>query len=249
MDLASVNEKSYVYPEQIEVAMYDGNGAFFPAAYLKMVTRVVEKHLEAIELDVPRLMKQYGVSWVLLSLSLEVRRPFLPTEHLTARTWAAGQHGPIYRREIAIYDEKEQPVAVATTFSTVFDLSTRHICTDRQTLSNICLPLGEKLLEASSRFTATPLFTEVERRTARPSWQDGLGHVNNGRYGEIVYDALSEDERRALSGLKRLDIWFLAEMRPGQAFSVHKAVEDGCVTVKGELLPEGKPSFVMQLTF
>lgn len=249
MDYTALDEKQYVYPEQIDVAMYDGAGAFFPSSYQKLMTRAAEKHLEAIELDVPRLMKKYGVSWVLLSLSLELKRPLLPTEQLFVRTWATGQHGPVYRREIALYDEKRETVAVGTTFSVVFDLATRHICTDRAVLADLNLPEGEKLLQADSRFTAKPDFVEVEQRTARPSWQDGLGHVNNGRYGEIVYDALTGSEQQALHGLKRLDVWFLAEMRPGQRFSVQKASSEGGVTVKGVLLPENRDSFVMQLTF
>lgn len=249
MDYQTINERDYSYPQQIEVAMYDGNGAFYPAAYQKLMTRAAEKHLENIELDVPRMMRRYGVSWVLLSLSLELRRPLSVTEQLTVRTWATEQHPPIYRREVALYDEKDEMVGAGTTFSTVLDLRTRHICTDRGVLDTIRLPEGEKLLEASSRYTEKPAFTEVERRTARPSWQDGLGHVNNGRYGEIVYDALTVEERRALKQLKRLDIWFLAEMRPGQTFSVQRAEGTDSVTVKGVLLPEDKPSFVMRLGY
>lgn len=248
MDYQNLDEKSFVYPQQIEVAMYDGAGAFFPAAYQKLVTRTSEKHLENIELDVPRLMRRYGVSWVLLSLSLELRRPLRPTEQLVGRTWASGVHLPVFRREVALYDADDVPVAVGTTFSTMLDLSTRHICTDRGILESISVPQGEQLLQASSRFTAHPAFSEVEVRTARPSWQDGLGHVNNGRYGEIVYDALTPEERARLRALKRLDIWFMAEMRPGQSVSVQKATEQNTVTVQG-VLEDGKPSFVMQLQF
>lgn len=237
-----------VYPEQIEVSMYDGEGAFFPAAYQKLVTRVMEKHLETIGMDVPLLMRTYGVSWVLLSLSLELKRPLRPNEQLCARTWHTSHVLPIYRREIALYGDTGEAAAVGTTFSTVFDLKTRRICTDRSVLKHFEMPDGEVLLEAGSRFSSAADFVEVEQRTVRPSWQDGLGHVNNARYGEVVYDALDDSQRLALRQLKRLDVWFMAEMTPGMRFSVQKACIENGVIVKG-VLEKGKTSFAMRLAF
>lgn len=244
-----LQEQELVYSVPVDVAMYDGHGAFFPSAYQQMVTGVIQKHLEAIEMDVPRLMKKYGVSWVLLSLSLELKRPFRRTEQLTARTWHTSGHLPIYRREIAFYDDQQEIVAVGTTFSTILDLKTRRICSDRELMEQFQMPEGETLLKASSRFSSKAEFTEVEHRIARSSWQDGLGHVNNARYGELVYDALTPSEQLALRELKRLDVWFLAELKPGDEVSVQRAEKEGSIVIKGEILPEGKPSFAMKLTF
>ncbi len=253
MDLQNFDESTLRYPVPIDVAMYDASGAFFPSAYLKIITAVVQEHLAVIEMDVPRLVQKYNVSWVLLSLSVELRRPLTPGDELFVRTWDSGQRVPLYRRDLAVYsaaDPEGEPVAVAATFSTVMDLVTRHICSDRAILDSFQIPAGPKLLKASSRFASKAQFRPVENRTARPSWQDGLGHVNNVRYGEIVYDALSTAERAALKDLKRMDIWFLAELRPGQSFAVEKALEDdGALLVRGTLLLEQKPSFVMKLTF
>ncbi len=250
MENTEINEREYIYSVPIDFDMYDGSGTFFPSAYQKMTSRVVEAHLPRVELDMPRLIERYGVTWVLLSLSVELRRQLVPGEQLTAQTWHTAGRGTTFRRDIILRDAAGETVAVAATFSTVLDLATRRVCMDRSILSQIVLPDGEALLEASAKFRDKAEYTEVERRIARPSWQDGNGHVHNVRYGEFVYDALSEAERAALKGLKRMDVWFLTELRPGQEFSVHKAVdEDGSILVKGVLTQQEKPSFAMKLQF
>ncbi len=245
-----INETEFSYSVPVDFDMYDGNGAFFPSAYQKMTSRVVEAHLPRVELDMPSLIEKHGVTWVLLALSVELRRPLNVGDKLTAQTWHAGSRGTTYRRDLVLRDETGEDVAVAATFSAVLDLSARRVCMDRSILSQIDLPAGETLLEASAKFRDKSEYTEVERRVARPSWQDGNGHVHNVRYGEFVYDALSEAERLALKELKRLDVWFLSELLPGQEFSVQKcAAGDGSILVKGVLTAEDKPSFAMKLSF
>ena len=248
--MAYICETDFSYPVSVDFDMYDGSGAFFPSAYQKMTSRVVEAHLPRVEMDMPRLMEKYNVTWVLLALSVELRRPLTPNDVLTAQTWHAGSRGTTYRRDIVLRDASGETVAVAATFSAVLDLATRRLCMDRSVLAQIDLPAGETLLEANAKFRDKSVYTEVERRIARPSWQDGNGHVHNVRYGEFVYDALSEAQRLALRELKRLDVWFLSELMPGQAFSVQKTeAEDGSVIVKGVLPQEEKASFAMKLSF
>ena len=91
--------------------------------------------------------------------------------------------------------------------------------------------------------------TEVERRAVRPSWIDGLGHVNNERYGEFVYDALNAEERSRLSALKRLDIWFKTELTEGESFAMERAETGEAVILRGIIQPAGRESFLMKLTF
>ena len=245
-----INEAEFTYRVPVDFDMYDGSGAFFPSAYQKMIGRVVEAHLPRVELDMPHLIEKYGVTWVLLAISVEIHRPLSATDALSARTWHSGGRGTTFRRDIGLCDAAGETVATAATFSTILDLATRRVCMDRSILSQIDLPAGESLLEASPKCRDKAEYIEVEKRIARPSWQDGNGHIHNVRYGEFVYDALTEAERIALKELKRLDVWFLSELLPGQEFSVQKAVaEDGCLLVRGVQTQEDKVSFVMKLHF
>lgn len=247
--MEKLNERQYTYPVTIDATMYNERGAIYPAAWQHLITCMMEQHLENIKMDVPHLIRRFNVAWALLEMSVEFRRSVRPTDRLDCLTWHSQSPLPLYRREFLIRDHQEETVAVGTTFSTLLDLNHRRICTDRSILSQFVLPDGEILLDADSRFSCDAVFSEAERRRVRPSWIDGLGHVNNARYGEFVYDILSDDERERIGALKRLDIWFFAELKSGDAFSMQRAVQHNAVLARGVLMPEEKPSFVMKLTF
>ncbi len=241
----SERERRYVLPT--DVSMYNMRGAFYPAAIQRMAVGMIENHLEKLGMDAPRLVREYGVSWVLLSFSAELRRPLRPAEAYTARTWHTRAKPPIFRRDFVICDAAEQVTAVGATFSTLLDVKKRRICTDRALLGRFCLPDGEELLDADHRFSADAAFREVERRHVRPSWLDGVGHVNNLRYAELAYDALDEGERLRVDALRRMDVWFRTELTEGTEFSMEKAAEGEALLLRGVIQPSGQPAFVVRL--
>ncbi len=242
-------EQDYAYPVYVDVSMCSAAGALYPAAYQRIAVETIGRHLEAIEIDTPRISAQYGVAWVLLSMSVALMRPIRIKDRLTLRTWHTRYAPPTYRREIAFYDEENTLVAVGATFSSLLDVRTHRLCMDRSILSRFDLPGGEELLHAEKRFSERADFAEVERRTVRPSWIDGLGHVNNERYGEFAYDALTAEERGSIGALKRLDVWFKTELTEGAEFAMERAETKDAVILRGVIQPEGRESFLMKLTF
>lgn len=243
------DELYYAYPIPLDVSMCSPAGALYPSAYQRFITDMVQEHLVNIGMGIPSLVSQYGISWVLLAMSIQIQRPFRITDSLHVRTWNTSRHLPVYRREFAVYDEEEHPVAVGTTFSSLLDLKARHICMRPEIHNMFHLPDGKEALEAVSRFQEEPCFIEVETRKVRPSWLDGLGHVNNSRYGDFVFDALSPEEQAAMGRLSRLDVWFQAELKQGMSFVMEKAAKENSIYVRGVILPDKKVSFVMKLTF
>ena len=242
-----MSEKDMRYKIPVNLTMYNARGAFYPAAIQRMAVDMIETHLEKLGMDAPRLMQDYGLSWVLLSFSAELRQPFSPSETYTAKTWHTHARPPVFRRDFAIFDAAERITAVGATFSTLLNVKTRRLCLDRALLNRFCLPDGEALLEADHRFSAAVAFAETERRHVRPSWLDGVGHVNNLRYAEFAYDALDEAERRRADRLRRMDVWFQTELTEGTEFSMEKAAEGEALLLRGVIRPSGKPAFIVRL--
>ena len=105
-------------------------------------------------------------------------------------------------------------------------------------------------MEASDRLRMkTPLLEPVELLTARPSWEDAVGHVNNFRYGEMVYDALSPEQRDNMENLKRLELYFVSETKPGDALTLHRVDEGEDTTVTVTLPEQIRPAFAAKLRF
>ncbi len=244
-----MDEKLIGHPIHIDISMYNSDGNFTPSAYQRMIMSMIEEHLDILEIGEKHLMEHHGISWVLLSTSIELKRMLLPTDRLTGRTWHAGGRVPSFRRDFIFEDENGEVVAVGATISTLFENETRKLCLNKEKLSVVNLECREPVLEVLERKMKTDSeFISVEKRKVRPSMTDGVGHVNNTKYGDLVYDAMSREERGKLSKLKRLDVWFNYELREGEAVEISKAEDGESLYFTGKK-DDGKSSFDMKLSF
>ena len=172
-------EQTYIF--RTDTGTQNENRALTLSALQRIIVVISEEHLENIGLDVPHLMREYGVSWILLSISVEIKSPIRDGERLSVRTWHTEKKGIYYRREVEILHPDGSVAAVAATFSSIFDMKTRKLCNDPEVLEKVNqLGNGEKLLEAESRIKIKPDdFPVVMTQKVMPSWIDSLGHVNN----------------------------------------------------------------------
>ena len=244
-----MKERQIAHPIHIDISMYNSDGNFTLSAYQRMIMSMIEEHLDILQIGEKYLMATYGISWVLLSTSIELKRKLLPTDKLVGRTWHAGGRVPSFRRDFVFEDENGEVVAVGATVSTLFEQETRRLCLDKEKLSVVNLESGEPVLDVLERRMRTDAeFSLVENRMVRPSMTDGVGHVNNTKYGDLVYDAMSAEEREKLSGLKRMDVWFNYELREGESVAISKAESCDILYFTGKKA-DGKPSFDMKLSF
>ncbi len=243
------NELQFAYPLYVDVSMCSSDGTITPTGYQRMVVETIGRHLENIGIDSARLVPQLGVAWVLLSMSIELKRPIRAGERLTMKTWHTDSKPPAYRRDYVIFGEDGERAATGATFSSLIDVNTHRLSMDKTILSRFDLVEGETLLSADKRFAERHEYTGVEERLVRPSFIDGLGHVNNARYGEFVYDALTKEERAGIGSLKRMDVFFKAELTEGERFRMERAEKDGAVILRGVHAADGRDAFIMKLTF
>lgn len=244
-----MDEKQIKHPIHIDISMYNSDGNFIPSAYQRMIMAMIEEHLDSLNIGEKHLMEHHGISWVLLSTSIELKRRLLPTDRLTGRTWHAGGRVPSFRRDFVFEDESGAIAAVGATVSTLFETETRRLCLNKEKLSVVNLDCGEPMLESLERkMRFDSEFSHLELRNIRPSMTDGVGHVNNTKYGDLVYDAMSVAEREKLSKLQRLDVWFNYELRAGDSVELLKADSNGTLFFTGKKA-DGKSSFDMKLTF
>ena len=246
-----MEEKQFSYPLELGIAMFNGDGALKPDAYQALYMQAVEPHLANIEMDEARIMRDYGVAWVLISMAVEVRRPVRPNDRLTAQTWNSTEKSRLlFRREMIVRDDAGETVFTAATFSALLDLQARCVCTDRELIAKFDLPAGEKLMEASDRLRIkTPEEAPEETLRVRPSWIDGVGHVNNFRYGEMAYDALTDAQRAAIGDLTRMELYFVSETHLGDEILLHRIDAEGSTVVTASLPGEKRPVFTAKLCF
>lgn len=242
-------EKTYTF--RVDTGAQNENGVLTLSALQRIIVTVSEEHLENIGLDVPRLMREYGVSWILLSMTVDIIDPIHAGERLLVKTWHTHKKGAYYRRDIEISHEDGTIAAVATTFSSIFDMNSRRLCNNDAVLEAVeKLGNGKELLEASPRIRLnTDELPVVLTEKVMPSWIDALGHTNNFRYGDLITDSLSENARKNLGNLSRFELGFTGELRLGESVELRVSEEDSLILAAGIRSLDQKPAFVAKLYF
>jgi len=237
-----MREKDHVYEIIPDISDYNENNCLKPYAYQKMFSKLVERHLSRINLNMDVTMK-YNLAWVLISLSLELVKPTEGLRKLYAQTWYSQRKGPFFRREFVFSDENSELVFHGSTFSVLMDIANRSVYRKKETPFELNCTSDEFTIEASPAFKTDMDFEKVDERKVYSSFIDCLGHVNNARYGEFAYDALDEEEKNNLQKIKRYDMFFLSELRKNDTFSVLKAKDDQNIIIRGINNDTGNISF------
>lgn len=243
-------EKTYYF--RVDTQSRNEFQALCLSALQRIIVTVSEEHLENLGMDVSTLIENYGVSWILLSMSAEIKNPIRSGERLEIRTWHTNKKGIYFRRDIEIRHEDGSLAAVAATFSSIFDMEKRRIC-GSEAVNAMVEELGEgkELLSAESRIRIKPEeLPVILEEKIMPSWIDSLGHVNNLRYADFITDALPEEKRKMLGKLRRYELGFTGELRFGESVEIRlDEKENGEILAAGVRSLDGKPSFLARLVF
>lgn len=226
------NEKNYIYEIVPDASELNENGLLKPYAYQNLFGIIAEKHLNKINLNLDTTMK-YGLAWALISISLEISNPIKGCNKLFAQTWHSHRKGPFFRRELVFKDENENLLFQGSTFSVLLDLETRSVYRKKDTPFYIGAADQEFTIDASPSFKTNIDFTDYDQRKVYNSYIDCLGHVNNTRYGEFAYDALTYNEKENLHKLKRYEVFFLSELRDNDIFTVQKGTINNQIIIRG----------------
>ncbi len=236
------------YPYSVDMSHFDAHGVLTPESYQKMVVATTEKDLKRLHISIPEMLEKYGVSWVLLSLSVKIIKPITELEVIIS-TWHTWKRGVIFRREVQICSLSGEVLAVGATFSSLIDLNKRRICLDRKVYDAIDYPEGEALFEANSKCAPTGEFDFCEEVCVRPSWIDVLGHVNNFRYAELTFDNLPKKFTENSKSLSAMETYFTGELRLGESVKIYKKEEGSVCEIKGEHSESGRLAFLCKLTY
>ena len=243
------DEKQMEYRALVDSSMLNSRRDIQISGLLRIIETTLEEHLLDIGMDNPRLVREENVSWAFLSLTAEVFGPIEPGEVLTGRTWFSGRRGPLFRRELEYRHMGGERAAAMSCFSGLIDLRARKIIRDRAYLEKYTLPAGEALIEAESRMSPRlEEYREADRRKVYPSWLDGLGHVNNARYGDMIFDTLSAAGIRE-GLLRRLELYFVGELHDGEEVSLMLRSVPDCHSVLGLHGETGEPAFCSRVFF
>ena len=245
-----MNEKDFSSSMLVDTSMLNEKRDISIPGLLRFMENALEEHLLDIGMDIPTILPKYGVFWVFLAVTAETRSPILAGERLTAKTWTSGRVGLLFRRELSICHADGTPAVEAECYSALVDSATRKIVKDPAVFAHFDIPPGERLVISDSRMHPKLAdFREADRRYVYPSWLDGLGHVNNSRYGDMITDVLAADEGSQDKRLKRVEFYFVGELHRGETVTLLRSDPEAGKTEFAGLHPDGSNAFFARTYF
>lgn len=216
------------------------------STYPLLLSLLATKHLKSTDQKVGEAI-QDKYAWVLTAMKIDLKAP-IDLKELLGVTWYGGSRGPFYRREYQLFKD-DKVYLEAASYSVLLDLETRKVFRGKN-LPFEELPLNEtKLVALKTSFRETIPFYEVYQGKVTNSDLDLFNHVNNLKYSEICYDALTLEEVKALKRLTSIDLYFQKEMKLADLYSVNKAVKNNKIYLNIINLTTNTNSFTMVLEF
>lgn len=182
--------------------------------------------------DIP----QTGLAWLILNWKLQVFSSPKWGTNLTVNTWSRCKNTLFCYRDLEIYDDKNNIVAIATSKWLLFDVNKQTICKIPNeikeafpdvTKSVFTDKFNEKLKEPEdSKFV---LEYKIQRRDI-----DTNHHVNNLNYLDYAYEALPEDVFMNID-FSNLEIMYKHEAKLGDTLMIyysHTLDDEYIITIK-----------------
>jgi medium-chain acyl-[acyl-carrier-protein] hydrolase len=199
----------------------DLNGQMRPGALLNVCIQAAIDSADQLGFGFKNLAPQ-GLFWVLSRFSIEIERPVQWQEKIIIETWPKGMDRLFYLRDFLLKDQKNKPVANATSaWLAVQASSKRPALIQTEDESTIFALKDQHALPYSPIVIDTFIGWESDRRSPRYFDFDLNGHVTATRYLDWMMDTFPIDFFKE-NFLQSIHINFLKETLPGQELIIFK---------------------------
>src|SRR5690554_2446518 len=226
MILKMKNEKEKVYIIEPLFEHFNENHQLKPYGYQHLINSLANEHLKDTNQGVGTLLLG-KYAWVLVSMSFEVLKEIKDVGKYFGKTWFSGRRGPYYRREFIFTDSDNNIHLKGASHSILMDLTDRSVYRQKQLPFKSFPENKEYLIKSEPRLKETySLKNDKPSRKVLNSHLDPIGHVNNLRYTEFVYDEFSHTLINEINNIKRYDLYFQNELKINDEFVVVENAEN-----------------------
>ncbi|MDL2292611.1 hypothetical protein LJC17_03375 [Acholeplasma sp. OttesenSCG-928-E16] len=238
-------EKEITYKVNPPLPDFDYNGNLKSYGYQNLVATLIDIHLSKTNISLGEALPG-NLAWVLVSMHIEVIKPLKLHDSFVAKTWHVQRRGPFFRRDFEFINENGEILFHGTTFSVLLDLTKRAIYLKKELPFELIEGNEEYTIEATPNFNNRLDYEMIEKRVVRNSFIDPVKHMNNGKYGEVAYDALFEEEINNIQKVRRMDLYFHSEMSLHDEFEVQRSKADKILVIQLFNKTKDKKSFTIK---
>lgn len=212
-------ESKEKYIINIPFEYYNEDGFLKPQGYQNITDIIGDMHLKETDQQIGSLIAG-KYTWVILSLTAEVKKPINNLKPVYGKTWYSERRGPYFRREYQVEDELGNVLFVAASYSVLIDVEKRTVYRQKELPFTIFQETNNYLLEANPTFKANILNNNLISGVVYNSDIDGIGHVNNLKYTEYVYNSFNSEKIKLLKAPFSIKLYFHKEMLKEEQYSV-----------------------------
>lgn len=214
------NEKTKVYIIEPLFEHFNENHQLKPYGYQYLVNSLANEHLKDTDQGVGTLLLG-RYAWVLVSMSFEVLDEIKEIKEYFGRTWFSGRIGPYYRREFIFEDSNNNVCLKGASYSILMDLTDRSVFRQKELPFKSFPENKEYLINFEPRLKDKYNISDNKlTKTVLNSYLDPIGHVNNLRYTELIYDEFPSTLVKEINNIKRYDLYFHNELKINDEFFV-----------------------------
>jgi acyl-ACP thioesterase len=196
------------------------------------------------------LNEEFGVSWILVKIRVDIERIPEWDEELTIETWPLEPGRIEFERDYIVRDQNGEVIIRAISVWVLMDLKERRL--KRGNTIGIHYPkiIKERALDAKlSKLKDYGLPELAYKKTIGYSDVDFNGHLNNSKYVDYIMDCFSVNEHMKYR-VQSIELNFINEALPGHTISLWKdetRVNDGYIYIEGLNENNNKTVFKTQL--
>jgi len=215
---------------RLRAADFDRWTRLRPSSVLDMFQDIAGRHANALGVGISPLMEK-NLVWVIVKMRFRMLKSCRMYDSVRVRTWPLPPERIGYRREYLITDNSGETVAEGSSEWVLMDITNRKIVAP----GNI-YPLSDYCMDTAfpERFPRLRSFEpNMEPHVFMPLWSDFdmNGHVNNTKYANYVFDALTPGADEVF---RSLSIEYHREVLPGEELHILLRKEDGSILARGE---------------
>lgn len=218
------------------------------SALLERLQDGADRHLQQLGITISEMLRD-GFGWMLMTMDLTITKHPVLEEKMELTTWSKGYRGVVWLRD---YELKGASGAAGYARSawTLVDIHKRKIL--RPTALPYEIPVVEgDVQEGPPDKVAVPQEVEMKKAyefIATYSLMDSNGHVNNARYADLCFDALSLNEVQNLR-MNRFRITYHREVKLDEQGTVERSdLIDQSIWFRG-INRDGKIIFEAEIQF
>ncbi|SDW12313.1 acyl-[acyl-carrier-protein] thioesterase [Paenibacillus sp. PDC88] len=219
------------------------------SSVLERLQDAADRHLQELGITISEMLKNhYG--WMLMTIEIDCEQIPVLEEEWTVSTWSRGYKGVVWLRDYR-FEGTEGALGYARSTWTLVDIHKRKI------LRPSALPYDIPTVTSQSSSGDMPdkvsISEAIELKTAYEfkagySTTDSNGHLNNARYADLCYDALTAEELEHLVW-RRFRITYHREVRLNETFTLQRSDGDGSSIWFRGMNSEGFSIFEAQLVY